>query len=178
MSGHLIAHKKIEQKIFLVRRLKVMMDYDLSRLYDVTTGNLNKAVKRNFERFPKDFMFQLSRQEYNSLRFQFGILEKGQHSKYLPYAFTQNGVAMLSSVLNSRRAIEVNIQIMRAFTKLRELASTHKDVYIKLKALENQCLGHSRKLKIVFQTLKQILEAPAQKPPEIPKVKGFVRQDK
>ena len=98
---------------------------DLAQLYGVTTGNLNKAVKRNISRFPNDFMFQLTADEYKSLRFRFGIFKKGQHSKYLPYAFTEQGVAMLSSILRSKRAIEVNIAIMRAFVRLREMFATH-----------------------------------------------------
>ncbi len=95
---------QIEKLILLIRGQKVILSHDLAQLYGVTTGNLNKAVKRNIDRFPEDFMFQLTGKEYRSLRFHFGILEKGQHSKYLPYAFTEQGVAMLSSVLRSRRA--------------------------------------------------------------------------
>lgn len=97
-----------------------MLDRDLAGLYEVTTGNLNKAAKRNIERFPDDFMFQLSEEEAESLRFQIGSLKRGEHFKYLPFAFTENGVAMLSVILNSPRAIQVNIQIMRAFVKKRK----------------------------------------------------------
>jgi len=106
-----------------------MLDRDLAKLYGVTTGNLNKAVKRNQSRFPKEFMFQLTKEEANSLRFQFGSLKRGQHSKYIPFAFTEHGILMLSSVLNSERAIQVNILIMRAFTKLREILLSHKELY-------------------------------------------------
>ena len=114
---------------------KVILDRDLAELYGVTTGNLNKGVRRNPDRFP-DFMFQLKQEEYESLRFHFGILKRGQHSKYLPCAFTEQGVAMLSSVLNSSRAIEVNILIMRAFVRLRGMMSSHKELLRKLEEME------------------------------------------
>lgn len=106
--------KDIEQAILLIRGQKLMLDFHLARLYGVNTGNLNKAVKRNIHRFPSDFMFRLTPAEYQSLRFQFGIIRHGQHSKYPPLAFTEQGVAMLSSVLRSRRAAQFNIEIMRA----------------------------------------------------------------
>src|SRR3954466_3899567 len=99
----------VERRIFLIRGHKVMLDADLAALYEVTTGNLNKAVKRNLERFPADFMFELTEKETRSLRFQIGSLKRGQHFKYLPHAFTEQGIAMLSSVLRSRRAVQVNI---------------------------------------------------------------------
>lgn len=112
----------IQNKIHTIRGIRVMLDRDLADLYKVTTGNLNKAVKRNLDRFPEDFMFQINAEEYDSLRFQFGILKQGRHSKYLPYAFTEHGVAMLSSVLNSKVAIEINILIIRAFIEMRHTA--------------------------------------------------------
>src|SRR5687767_6463745 len=114
----------IASKIYLIRGHKVMLDSDLAELYQVETKRLKEAVRRNFARFPVDFMFELTSQEYHSLRTQFASLEKlswGQHSKYLPFAFTEHGVLMLSSILNSERAIEVNIQIMRIFVKLRNM---------------------------------------------------------
>ena len=114
---------RIKSLIYEIRGVKVMLDKDLADLYHVTTGNLNKAVKRNIRRFPSDFMFQLTKEEWDSLRFQFGILEtgRGKHPKYLPHAFTEEGVAMLSGVLHSEIAIDVNISIMRAFVALRKL---------------------------------------------------------
>ena len=124
--------ERIENSILLLRGHKVMLDRDLAALYDVTTGNLNKAVRRNLDRFPQDFMFQLNSEEAESLRFQFGSLNRGQHFKYLPYAFTEQGVAMLSGVLNSQRAVQVNIAIMRAFVRLRETLSLHKELAGKL----------------------------------------------
>ena len=132
-----------------------MLDKDLAELYGVTTGNLNKAVSRNIDRFPADFMFQLSKNEYDSLRFQFGILKKGQHSKYLPQVFTQDGVAMLSRVLNSQKAIQVNIQIMRTFTKLREMMLSHKDLQKKIESMESK---YDYQFKIVFDAIKQLLK--------------------
>jgi len=136
-----------------------MLDKDLAQLYKVTTGNLNKAVKRNALRFPEDFMFQLSKEEFENLIFHFGTSNWGGTRK-LPYAFTENGVAMLSSVLNSKRAILVNIQIMRTFTTLREMLLTHKDLKQKIEAMEKK---YDYQFKIVFDTIKQLLEPP-QKP--------------
>ena len=118
----------IQSKIYEIRGQKVMLDKDLAELYQVTTGNLNKAVKRNMKRFPPDFMFQLTTEEWEALRFQNGIIKKGrgEHTKYLPYAFTEQGLAMLSGILNSDIAIEVNIGIMRAFVAIRQMAALPK----------------------------------------------------
>jgi phage regulator Rha-like protein len=161
MQGtEIVPQQIIESKILFIRVKKVMLDRDLAMLYGVTTGNLNKAVKRNINRFPEDFMFQLTREEYNSLRFQIGILKRGQHSKYFPYAFTENGVAMLSSVLNSERAITVNIQIMRTFTKIREMLATHKELRRKIEDMEKK---YDYQFKVVFDTIQQLIE-PQRKP--------------
>lgn len=135
-----VSIRVIEQRILLIRGQKVLLDSDLAGLYDVTTFNLNKAVKRNTDRFPRDFMFQLTQEEVGNLRFQFGIsslrsqnaTSKHGGRRYLPYVFTEQGVAMLSSVLNSERAIAVNIEIMRTFVKLRELLATHAELARKL----------------------------------------------
>ena len=123
----LIPNKAIEGKIFLIRGQKVMLDRDLAKLYKVPTKRLNEQVKRNIKRFPKDFMFQLTRNERNELVAICDQLKMLKHSSSFPYAFTEQGVAMLSTVLRSERAIQVNIQIMRAFTKLRRLLATHED---------------------------------------------------
>ena len=175
----LIITEKIEQKIFLIRGKKVMLDRDLSTLYGVETKALNQAVKRNIKRFPKDFMFQLTTSEFQNwksqivtsnpnlpLRSQFVTLKQGQHAKYLPYAFTEQGVAMLSSVLNSDKAIEVNIQIMRTFTKLRELMIQHKDLEERITTLEKK---YDRKFKNIFEAIRQLLQ-PSVQPlkPKIP----------
>jgi|TARA_B100000315_G_C14477937_1_gene541520 phage regulator Rha-like protein len=162
-TSSLVTQEVIARKILLLRGKKVILDRDLAELYAVATGNLNKAVKRNINRFPADFMFQLSKDEYDFLRFQIGILKRGRHSKYLPFAFTQEGVAMLSSVLNSERALIVNIQIMRAFVRLRELLLTHADLKQKIEQLEKKYETHDDHFKIVFEAIKQLLE-PAKKP--------------
>jgi len=120
----------VKSKIYTIRGVKVMLDRDLAKLYHVTTGNLNKAVKRNIERFPEDFMFRLSKSEWDSLRFQIGSLKQGAHSKYLPYTFTEMGISMLSSVLKSKMAIEINIRIMRAFVELRKTIAEHPEYTI------------------------------------------------
>jgi len=177
----MISYEKIEGWIFVVRGHKVMLDSDLARLYRVKTKELNKAVKRNLDRFPFDFMFQLTSQESNSLRFQFGT-SKGDRGgrRYLPYAFTEQGVAMLSSVLNSESAIQVNIQIMRAFIKLKEMAMTHKNIYQQLEALEKKYRKHDRRFGNVFRVIKELVNN-TRKPPviekNIPRIAGFVKQD-
>lgn len=133
MSG-LVSTEYIEKRIFLLRGHKVMLDMDLAELYGVETRVLNQAVNRNKDRFPSDFMFQLTDEESYSLRSQIVILEtgRGRHRKYLPHAFTEQGVAMLSSVPRSKRAVQVNIEIMQAFVRLREILATHKDLAKKL----------------------------------------------
>ena len=148
-----IPNERIVNQIFLVRDRKVMLDHDLADLYGVTTGNLNKATKRNSKRFPDDFMFRLNEKEYKSLVFQTGISKRGG-SRFLPYAFTEQGVAMLSSVLNSDRAIEVNIQIMRVFSRLRQLLETNEVLSRKLAAMESKYDGH---FKIVFKALRRFV---------------------
>ena len=158
---NLVPQEIIESKIYLLRGKKVMMDRDLAILYGVETKVLNQAVKRNLKRFPDDFMFQLNQDEALALsRSQFVTLKKGQNIKYLPYAFAENGVAMLSSVLNSERAIEVNIQIMRTFTKLREMLATHKDLQKKIDDMEKK---YDHQFKIVFDAIKQLLAPPEAK---------------
>ena len=149
--------ERIEKAILLIRGQKVILDRDLAVLYGVTTGNFNKAVRRNLDRFPSDFMFQLEKEEYESLRFQFGILKRGQHSKYLPLAFTEQGVAMLSSVLNSNRAIEVNILIMRAFVRLRGMISSHKELMRKLEDMEKK---YDEQFRVVFEAIRQLIIPP------------------
>ena len=169
-----IPSERVVSKIFLIRSKKVMLDKDLADLYGVETKILNQAVKRNLERFPADFMFQLNKQEaeiwksqieISNLRHQIGTSSlrsqivtlkngRGQHIKYLPYVFTEQGVAMLSSVLNSKRAIQVNIQIIRTFTQLRELLMTNKELRIKIENMEKK---YDTKLKRVFDVLKQLL---------------------
>lgn len=152
----------IARQIYFVRGQKVMADSDLAGLYGVETFNLNKAVKRNADRFPRDFMFQLTREEAQSLRFQIGMSKtKGRGGRRtLPYVFTEQGVAMLSSVLNSKRAVQVNIVIMRAFVKVREMLSTHKDVLEKLNELERKYERHDAEIKVVFDAIRKLMESP------------------
>jgi hypothetical protein len=145
----------IQGKIYLIRDKKVMLDEDLAELYGVTTGNLNKAVKRNIGRFPDDFMFLLTSSEYDILKFQTGISSWGGRRK-LPFAFTEQGVAMLSGVLHSQRAILVNIQIMRVFTRMRELLETHREILLKLDFLEKKDIEHDDKLILIFEYLKEL----------------------
>jgi len=148
--------ERITGKIYLIRKQKVMLDMDLAELYGVETRTLVQAIKRNIDRFPSDFMFQVSKEEFASLRSQF-VISKGKGGRrYPPYAFTEQGVAMLSSVLNSKRAIQVNIQIMRAFTQLRQMLLTHKDLKKKIEAMEKK---YDKQFKIVFEAIKQLLEA-------------------
>jgi hypothetical protein len=147
--------ERIANKIYLIRKTRVMLDQDLAELYSVETKQLKRAVRRNLHRFPSDFMFVLKREEYNSLRSQFGTLKRGAHSKYLPMVFTEQGVAMLSSVLNSERAIQVNILIMRAFTKLREMLSTHEDLRRKVEAMEKK---YDMQFKVVFDAIKRLID--------------------
>ena len=151
-----IAVEVIATKIFEVRGKKVMLDRDLAKLYGVKVKALNQAVKRNLKRFPEDFMYRLTWQEAADSRSQFVTLKQGQNIKYLPYVFTQEGVAMLSSVVNSKRAIQVNIMIMRAFTKLKELLLTHKDLAVKLEALEKKYAEHDEKIQTIFNALKKL----------------------
>jgi len=165
----LLLAKKIETKIHLIRAHRVILDKNLATLYGVTTSNLNKAVSRNLDRFPGDFMFQLTKNEANSLRFQSGTLKRGQHAKYLPRAFTEQGVAMLSSVLRSKRAIHVNIEIMRVFTKIRKMLMEHGDLRRKIEHIEQK---YDKQFRVVFEAIKQLLEPPP--PPEKPKKRiGF-----
>ena len=150
----------IQDKIYLIREHKVMFDKDLAELYGVLTKNLNKAVNRNIDRFPEDFMFRLTKKEYSSLRFQFGTLKRGQHVKYLPFVFTEQGVAMLSSVLKSKRAVQVNIQIMRGFVRLKELMMSHKDLARKIDDLERKVGEHDAKIVRVFDAIRHLMAIP------------------
>jgi len=146
----------IERRVYLIRGQKVMLDSDLAELYQVDTKNLNKAIKRNLERFPIDFMFQLSKKEIRNLRFQIGTSSWGGR-RYLPYVFTELGVAMLSSVLSGERAIQTNIFIMRAFVKIRELLSTNEEFARKIKELENGQDRHGKHLIAISSVLKRLV---------------------
>ena len=138
-----------------------MLDMDLAEFYGVETKQLKRAVKRNIDRFPDDFMFELDDQEFENLRSQSGTSSWGG-VRYAPMAFTEQGVAMLSSVLNSKRAIAVNVQIIRVFTKMRQLLMTHKDILLKLEKLERKTSKHDENFKIVFDYLKELLNPPTE----------------
>jgi hypothetical protein len=153
----------VASRIYEIRGKRVMLDKDLAMLYKVRTKNLNKAVKRNIERFPEDFMFQLTKEEVANLRFQFGTSSWGGR-RYLPVVFTQEGVAMLSSVLNSKRAVLVNIQIMRAFVSLRRIGLTYVGLKRRIEDMEKK---YDKQFAMVFEAIKQLLEPPSvkEKPP-------------
>jgi len=147
----------IQTKIHEIRGQKVMLDFDLAELYGDETKVLNQAVKRNTDRFPADFMVQITRDEYNSLRSQIVTLEtgRGKYAKYQPYAFTEQGVSMLSSVLNSSKAIQINIQIIRAFVFMRQYALSHKDLTVKLHELESK---YDKQFKDVYDAISFLLQ--------------------
>ncbi len=163
-KAELVAPPQVEQAILLIRGQRVMLDRDLAAMYGVSTGNLNKAVRRNLSRFPPDFMFQLTEDEAEASRFQFGILKRGLNIKYLPYVFTQEGVAMLSGVLRSPQAEQVNIAIMRAFVRLRETLSLHKELAHKLSELERKIQNHDENIRTLFEAIHQLM-TPPEKPP-------------
>jgi hypothetical protein len=151
----ILPEESIINKIYVIRGKKVMFDKDLAELYGVETRVLKQQVKRNLERFPDDFMFELSSQEFNNLRSQIVISSWGG-SRYIPMAFTEQGVAMLSSVLNSKQAILVNVQIIRVFTKMRELLVTHKEILQKLEQIEKKDIEQDDKIMLIFEYIKQL----------------------
>ena len=159
-----LPNERIEGRIFLIRGQKVMLDKDLAELYRVPTKRLNEQVKRNIRRFPKDFMFQLTWRESASLRSHIATLKRGRHVKYRTYAFTEQGVAMLSSVLNSEIAIQVNIAIMRVFVKLRQILSTHKELAHKLEELERKIEKHDGEICSIFEAIRQLMTPSQEKP--------------
>lgn len=153
----LLAEEKIRNRIYVIRGQKVMLDRDLAEMYGVETKRLKEQVKRNSKRFPKDFMFTLTRKELDNLRSQFATSSWGG-TRYLPMAFTEQGVAMLSSVLSSETAIEVNIRIIRVFTRLREYVLTHKDILLQLAQLEKEVKDNSSNINGIFLVLKELIE--------------------
>ena len=156
---------QVEERILLIRGQKVMLDADLAQLYGVHTKTLNRAVKRNANRFPEDFMFQLTSRETESLRYQFGTSKVGRGGRrYRPYAFTEQGVAMLSGVLQSQRAVQVNVAIMRAFVRLRRMLVAHRELAQKLEELERKTEGHDQKIRSIFDAIRQLMA-----PPETPR---------
>ena len=165
----------ISNKIYLIREKKIMLDKDLALLYGVTTGNLNKAVKRNVKRFPDDFMFQLTKPEFENLIFQSGTSSWGG-TRSFPYAFTEQGVAMLSGVLSSDRAIQVNIQIMRIFTKLREMLVENLSLRLEVEAIKKKLTNQDKSIELVFSYLDELIEK--QENPKPRKQIGFKIKNK
>ena len=159
--AELISIEVITSKIFVIRGKKVLLDRDLAQLYEVTTRRLNEQVKRNIKRFPEDFMLRLTKSEKDELVAICDRFNSMKHSTTLPYVFTEQGIAMLSGVLNSNRAIMVNIQIMRAFTQLRRIFLTNKDLRHKIEKMEEK---YDKQFAIVFKAIKQLLEPPSVKP--------------
>jgi hypothetical protein len=154
----IISNKEIESKIYYIRSLKVMLDSDLSVLYDVETRVLNQAISRNIDRFPEDFMFQLTENEWKNLKSQNKTLSSWGGRRKHPFVFTEHGILMLSSVLNSERAVKVNIQIMRVYVRIRELMMAHKDIISKLDQVERKQVEQDNNILLIFEYLKQFEE--------------------
>jgi len=169
----MLPDETISNKIYLIRGVKVMLDKDLADLYGVTTGNLNKAVKRNTKRFPEDFMFQLTQTEFDNLIFHFGTSSWGGTRK-LPFAFTEQGVAMLSGILNSDRAISVNIQIMRIFTKIREMLTDNLSIKLEVLEIKKKLENQDKTIELVFSYLDELIEKQENQKPR--KQIGFKRE--
>lgn len=161
----MITDEAVVSKIYLIRGKKVMLDRDLAEMYGVETSQLKRQVRRNIDRFPEDFMFEMNKSEFENWRSQFGTSNEDKMGlRYAPFCFTEQGVAMLSSVLNSKTAIEVNIRIIRVFTRMREMVLTHKDILLKLERIEQKILKqdgqlkkHEKDLQMVFTALKELL---------------------
>ncbi len=169
----LIPDEAVINKILFLRGKKVMIDKDISELYGVSTKRLNEQVKRNKKRFPEDFTFQLTQEEKDEVVANCDHLKNLKYSPNLPFVFTEHGAVMLASILNSDRAIEVNIQIVRIFTQMREMLSTNKDILLKLEQLENKVMHHDDDIKMIFEALKQLLN-----PPQEPRRRiGFRREE-
>ncbi len=171
----LIPEEFVERRILLIRGHKVMLDADLAQLYGVTTKRLNEQIKRNRDRFPEDFMFQLSFEEGKSilaLRSQFATLKRGQHLKYAPYAFTEHGAVMAANVLNSPVAVRASIQVVRAFVRLREILATHKRLARKLEEME---MKYDQQFKVVFDAIRELM---APQPPPSGRRIGFAPAEK
>ena len=167
----MISDEQVVSRIYLIRGRKVMLDRDLAELYQVETRRLNEQVKRNMGRFPEDFMFQLTVEEFENLKSQNATSRWGGVRK-LPYAFTEQGVAMLSGALKSEIAIRVHIQIIRVFAKMKEMLLTHKDILLQLEKIETKLTGHDEDIQLIFKYLKQLLN-----PPQQPRTKiGFTRK--
>lgn len=170
----IVPDEVVMNKIYLIKGKKVMLDRDLAELYGVETKVLKQAVRRNMSRFPPDFLFEMNKKEFENWRSQnVTSKEDRQGLRYAPFCFTEQGVTMLSCILSSERAIAVNIQIIRIFTKLREMIISHKDILLKLEQLERKVTGHDEDIRLIFEYLKQLLNPPQEPRPRI----GFKRND-
>ncbi|MES2372718.1 MAG: ORF6N domain-containing protein [Bacteroidota bacterium] len=169
-----LADEVIMNKIYLIRNQKVMLDRDIAELYGVETKHLKQTVRRNATRFPKDFMFVMSKAEFEDWRSQNVTSNSDKQGlRYAPFCFTEQGVTMVSCILNSKRAIAVNLQVIRIFTKMREMLLTHKDILLQLEKIENKLSGHDEQIARIFLYLKQLLNPPAVPRPRI----GFRRNN-
>jgi phage regulator Rha-like protein len=157
MNEILIPNELISSKIYFIRNQKVMLDSDLAKLYEIETKQLKRQVRRNIERFPEDFMFELNQHEFEILRCQFGTSNIGGN-RYIPMAFTEQGVAMLSSVLNSKIAIKVNIQIIRVFTKMREILADTLNMKLDIEEIKRKLINHDKNIELVFNYLEELME--------------------
>jgi hypothetical protein len=172
-AGIAVPDTVIINKIYQIRGHKVMLDSDLAELYGVETRRLKEQVNRNMKRFPTHFMFELTREEHENIRSQNATLKQGAHSKYLPYAFTEHGVLMLSNVLKSGRATEMSIKIIDVFVKLREMLLTHKDILLKIEQIEKKITGHDEEIQMIFAAIKELIDPPKEPRKRIGfKVKG------
>jgi len=168
-----ITETLIESKIYLIRGQKIMLDFDLAEMYDVANKALKQAVRRNIERFPEDFMFEMTEEELSNWRSQFvtsNSLKMGL--RYKPFCFTEHGVLMLSSVLRSERAVQVNIQIMRVYSKMKELLLMNKDILFKLEKLEKNSDKHDREIRLIFEAIKKLIAQPVERTKRI----GFKKE--
>jgi hypothetical protein len=170
-SEVIVTDEIVLSKIFYIRDHKVMLDRDLAELYGVEPRRLRQQVKRNMERFPERFMFQLTENEVDGMVSQIVSPSKQQMGGHLPYAFTEHGVLMLANVLRSKKAIQASLRIIEIFVKIREMLSTHKDVLLKLEQLEKKVTGHDADVQVIFQCLKQLLDPPREPRPRV----GFRR---
>jgi phage regulator Rha-like protein len=161
MSKSIIPSENIINKIYVFRDQKVMLDSDIAELYGVETRRLKEQVRRNISRFPEAFMFELSKQEHEALRSQIATLKRGQHSKYPPFVFTEHGILMLSSVLNSDIAIKMSIQIIETFVQLRKLANNYEEIMQKIRQMESQ---YNHQFSEIYQALQQLLSKPKETP--------------
>lgn len=158
MNEHYLPEEVISSKINFIRNQKVMLDSDLAALYAVETKQLKRQVRRNIERFPEDFMFELTQVEYEILRSQIGTLKRGEHPKYLPMSFTEQGIAVLSSVLNSSTAIKVNIQIIRVFTKIRQVLTDTMSMKLEIEEIKKKLSNQNQNIELVFSYLDELMD--------------------